>query len=157
MTHEHHDHDDEGHGGHDHEHDHDIGPRHFFGVVPVLLVDDVLSAVEYYRDALGFEADFLYDNPPTYASVSRNDTIINFSQSQPPGRRNGVKQAGPGSGTDLYIVVSDVDDVYQEFKLTGVSILIEPDNTDYGMREFKIEDINGYQIIFGEEVEDDDA
>ncbi|HLF79584.1 MAG TPA: VOC family protein [Dehalococcoidia bacterium] len=151
MTHDHHDHE-----GHDHEHDHEVGPRHFFGVVPVLLVDDVLATVEFYRDALGFEANFLYDNPPTYASVSRNDAIINFALSQPPGRRNGVSGAGPGNGTDLYIVVNDLDDVHEEFKLTGVSILLEPLDTDYGMREFKIEDLNGYQIIFGQEVEEDD-
>jgi uncharacterized glyoxalase superfamily protein PhnB len=148
MTHEHPEHE------HGHVHEHEVGPRHFFGVVPVLLVDDVLATVEYYRDALGFEADFLYDNPPSYASVSRDDAIINFALSVPPGRRNGVGQAGPGNGTDLYVVVGDINDVFEEFKLTNVTVLTEPLNTDYGMREFKIEDVNGYQLIFGEEIEE---
>jgi uncharacterized glyoxalase superfamily protein PhnB len=150
MTHHH---DDDEPDEHEHHHE-PAGPRHFFGVVPVLLVDDVVETVEYYRDVLGFEADFLYGQPPTYASVSRNDAIINFSLSVPPGRRNGVSQAGPGNGTDLYIVVSDVDDVYQELAANGVYVLGVPADYDYGMREFKIEDMNGYQIIFGEEVED---
>jgi uncharacterized glyoxalase superfamily protein PhnB len=143
----------QGHEGH--EHNHEVGPRHFFGVVPVLLVDDVLATVDFYREALGFEADFLYDNPPTYASVSRDDAIVNFALSVPAGRRNGVSQAGPGNGTDLYVVVGDINDVFEEFAQAGVSILSDPVNTDYGMREFKIEDLNGYQIIFGEEIEEE--
>jgi uncharacterized glyoxalase superfamily protein PhnB len=151
LTHEH------DHDGHDHDHhDHDHGPRHFFGVVPVFLVDDVLATVEYYRDVLGFEVNFLYEEPPTYASVSRDDAILNFSRSNPPGRRNGVAMAGPGNGTDVYIVVSDIEELYEELVAHGVQVLIEPDSYDYGMREFKIADLNGYQIIFGEEVEDFD-
>ena len=147
--HEHHDHEPD----HEHDHAHEYGPRHFFGVIPVFLVDDVAAASEYYRDVLGFEVDFLYEDPPTYASVSRDDAIINFSKSNPPGRRNGVAYTGPGNGTDVYIVVSDIDEVYEEMKGHGVSVLIEPDSYDYGMREFKIEDLNGYQLIFGEEAE----
>ena len=155
MTHDHDDHEGHNHGDDD-DHFHEIGPRHFFGVVPVLLVDDVLATVEYYRDSLGFEPDFMFEDPPTYASVSREDAIINFSLSNPPGRRNSIAAAGPGNGTDLYIVVKDVDDIHTEFQLQGVDILLEPDDSSYGMREFKIQDMNGYQIIFGEEIDDED-
>ncbi len=140
MTHEHHD------------HDHDHGPRHFFGVIPVFLVDDVAATAEYYRDVLGFGVDFLYADPPTYGSVSRDDAIIHLSKSNPPGRRNGVGYAGPGNGTDVYIVVSDIDELYEEIKGHGATVLIEPDTYDYGMREFKVEDANGYQLMFGEDV-----
>jgi uncharacterized glyoxalase superfamily protein PhnB len=147
-----HDHD---HDHHDHDHDHvHAGDRHFFGVIPVFLVDDVTMTAEFYRDVLGFEVDFVYGDPVIYASVSRDDAIINFSRSDPPGRRNGVAVAGPGNGTDVYIVVSDIDDLYDELKLHGAKVLMEPDTYDYGMREFKIEDVNGYHILFGEETEE---
>ena len=139
------------HEGHDHDHE-AAGPKHFFGVVAVLLVDDVEATVGWYREALGFEADFLYGQPPSYASVSRDDAIINFSQSVPAGRRNGVSAAGPGNGTDLYIVVADINDLYADVVASDVKVLMQPGDYDYGMREFKIEDMNGYQIIFGEEI-----
>lgn len=154
MVHEH-EHDPD----HEHDHEHvreDHAPRHFFGVVPVFLVDDVEATVTYYRDALGFEVNFLYPDAsgPTYASVSRDDAIISFSMSQPPGRRNGVANAGPGNGTDVYIVVSDIDELHEELLAHGVRVLQAPDSYDYGMREFKVEDLNGYQIIFGEETDE---
>jgi uncharacterized glyoxalase superfamily protein PhnB len=141
---------------HDHDHEHeDVGPRHFFGVIPVFLVDDVAQTVDFYAQVLGFEVNFLYDEPPTYASVSRDDAVINFSKSNPPGRRNGMAAAGEGNGTDVYIVVSDIDDIYAELK-DKVNVLLEPDSYDYGMREFKIEDPNGYHLLFGQEVEEEE-
>lgn len=151
MTHLHdHDHD------HDHDHEHfEVGPRHFFGVIPVFLVDNVAETVEYYRDVLGFEADFLYGTPPYYASVSRDDAILNFALSDPPGRRNNAISAGPGNGVDAYIVVADVDDVYDELVAAGATVVLPIETMDYGMREFHIEDINNYRIALAEESDEE--
>jgi uncharacterized glyoxalase superfamily protein PhnB len=140
---------------HEHDDGDEIGSRHFFGVVPVFLVDDVAGTVAFYEQALGFEVQFLYDDPPSYASVARDDAVINFSRSNPPGRRNSVTSQGDGNGTDVYLVVSDVDELYEDLKTKGVTVLLEPASYDYGMREFKIQDPNGYHLLFGEEVEDD--
>jgi uncharacterized glyoxalase superfamily protein PhnB len=153
MVHDHHDHDEH---DHDHEHDHEfeVGPRHFFGVVPVFLVDNVEDSVSHYRDVMGFEVDFLYGTPATYASVSRDDAIINFTLSDPPGRRNSVRIAGAGNGVDAYFVVADVDDVYIEFQENGANVTEPIASYDYGMREFQIEDINGYRLTIAEETDD---
>jgi len=153
MVHLHHDHD-----GHDHDHDDDeeygAGPRHFFGAVPVFLVDDVLATVDYYRDVLGFEADFLYGTPPTYASVSRDDAILNFALSDRPGRRNSVSAGGGGNGFDAYLVVADVDDVYIELQEHGANIVKPIANEEYGMREFHLQDLNDYRLAIAEETDD---
>ena len=137
---------------HEHEHEH-AGERHFFGVIPVFLVDDVVETVEYYRDVLGFEVDFVYGEPAIYGSVSRDDAIINFSRSEPPGRHNGVTSATTGNGVDAYVVVSDVDDLYEELKHHGASIVVELESHEYGMREFQIEDCNRYRLALAEEIE----
>jgi uncharacterized glyoxalase superfamily protein PhnB len=127
--------------------------KQFYGVVPVFLVDDVVGTVEYYRDVLGFEPDFVYGDPPHYGSVSRGNAVLNFTRSEPPGRRNSVLRSGPGSGVDAYIVVSDVDDIFEEVRDHGALIRTSPASHEYGMREFKIEDTNGYIIVFAEEIE----
>jgi uncharacterized glyoxalase superfamily protein PhnB len=150
MVHEH-DHD---HEEHDHDEDLEVGPRHFFGVLPVFLVDDVVQTVEYYRDVMGFEVDFLYGTPPTYASVSRDDAIINFTLSDPPGRRNSISNAGIGNGVDAYMVVSDVDEVYEELREHGANVVVPIASQEYGMREFHIEDLNSYRIAIAEETDD---
>ena len=148
MAHEH------DHEEHDHDHDYEVGPRHFFGVLPVFLVDDVVQTVEYYRDVMGFEVDFLYGTPPTYASVSRDDAIFNFTLSDPLGRRNSVRTAGFGNGVDAYMVVSDVDEVYEEFRENGANVVVPIASQEYGMREFHIEDLNNYRIAVAEETDD---
>jgi uncharacterized glyoxalase superfamily protein PhnB len=137
---------------HDHEVTADEGPQ-FFGVVPVFLVDDIIETAMYYRDHLGFEIDFIYGEPPYYASVSRGDAVLNFRKSDPPGRRNSVLRAGPGNGIDAYIVLEGVDDLYEEFMRRGALLRTSPAAHEYGMREFKIEDNNGYLITFAEEIE----
>jgi uncharacterized glyoxalase superfamily protein PhnB len=152
MTQEHdHDHEHD-HEGHDHEHHHQ-GERRFFGVIPVFLVDDVVQTAEYYRNVLGFDVDFIYGEPAVYASVSRDDAILNFTKSDPAGRRNSVAKSGVGNGVDAYIVVSDIDDVYEELMHHGAKSVTAPESQDYGMREFLIEDLNGYRIALAEELE----
>ena len=136
---------------HDQHEEHEHGERHFFGVVPVFLVDDVVAAAEYYRDVLGFEVDFIYGEPAMYASVSRDDAIINFSRSEPSGRRNSISAAGAGSGVDAYVVVSDVDDLHEELTAHGARVVAAPASQDYGMREFVLEDPNGYRLALAEE------
>ena len=128
----------------------------FKSVAPSFVVSDVVATAEYYRDVLGFGVEFLYGEPATYASVSRDDAILNFSLSQPPGRRNSVASQGEGNGVDAYVVVSDVDDLWEEMRTHGATVMRDPASYDYGMREFQIEDMNGYRLMFGEEVEDDE-
>ena len=145
---------DDGPREHDeHDHHEHVGERHFYGVIPVFLVDDVVKTVEYYRDVLGFEVDFVYGEPPIYASVSRDDAILNFSQSSPAGRRNSVANTGTGNGVDAYVVVNDVDDLYDELKRQGATIVAELQSQAYGMREFQIEDCNRYRLALAEEIE----
>jgi uncharacterized glyoxalase superfamily protein PhnB len=137
--------------------DESLGPRHFFGVLPVFLVDDVVMTAEYYRDVLGFEVDFLYGEPAVHASVSRDDALFNFTKSEPPGRRNSVNSAGVGNGVDAFIVVSDIDEVYAEMKERGANVIVELRTQEYGMREFHIEDCNRYRIALAEGVAEMEA
>jgi uncharacterized glyoxalase superfamily protein PhnB len=129
------------------------GAKYFYGVVPVFLVDDLVATVEYYRDVLGFEVDFLYGEPARQGSVSRGNVVFNFLLSEPRGRRNSVHRAGPGNGFDAYIVVTDIDDLYEELYEHGAQIRTSPSSLAHGMREFRIEDCNGYMITFGQEIE----
>jgi uncharacterized glyoxalase superfamily protein PhnB len=140
--------------GHDdeHHHHHDFGPRHLIQATPGFLVDDVKASADYYRDILGFEIRFLWGDPPTFAVVDRNDVSVHLVQSNPPGRRNSVSATGPGNGNDVYVDVTTVDELYEELKGRGAKLISEPKTQVYGMREFVVEDLNGYRIIVGEAV-----
>ena len=124
-----------------------------YGVVPVFLVDEIVATVEYYRDKLGFTIDYVYGDPPNYGSVSRGGAVLHFTKSDPPGRRNGVRRAGPGNGVDAFFVVPEVDVLHVQFAENGAIVITGPASHEYGMREFKIEDTNGYILVFAAEID----
>ncbi|MEP1032836.1 VOC family protein [Ekhidna sp.] len=108
----------------------------------ILPVENVKATAEYYRDKLGFAISFLWKDPPTYAVVNRDDAVgLHFTTSNHPIKKDDQAR--------LYIFVHDVDKVYKEYQNAGVKILEPINNTDYKMREFVIEDINGYKLVLG--------
>jgi uncharacterized glyoxalase superfamily protein PhnB len=128
------------------------GRRVFFGVVPVFLVDDVVAACEYYQGVLGFDIDFTYGEPASFACVSRNNAMINFNLARPRGARNSAAAAGAQGLADAYVLVTQIEEVYDELRQSGARVLGAPASRDYGMREFEVEDCNGYRLTLAEGV-----
>ncbi|MEM9721474.1 MAG: VOC family protein [Bacteroidota bacterium] len=118
----------------------------------VFAVEDVQLSAAYYRDKLGFDIVFTWEDPPSYAVVNREDAVgIHLTQKAGQNSGESVKQEQNSSGdqTALFIFVHDVDKVYEEFLGKGVEILQPPGNRAYGMRDFDIRDVNGYVLTIG--------
>ena len=112
------------------------------GAGPVLPVPDVQAAVDYYQNTLGFLLDFVQD-PPEHGSVTRGRVGIQFTHVpdiELPNRRPGW----------TYIFVSNIDTLYEEFQGTGAVVTKGLESHDHGMREFELEDLNGFRIRFGQ-------
>ena len=117
-----------------------------FGTGPVLPVPDVAEACAFYRDCLGFELDFTMGDPPDHGSVTRCKVGVQFS------RFDGAFRPRDYPGY-TYVFVDDVDALHREYADRGVTITRAPESFDYGMREFEIEDGNGYRLRFGQYLE----
>src|SRR5215510_274442 len=78
------------------------------GAATVFVVQDVLRAVEHYRDVLGFHTEFTYGEPTFYAGVERDGVDIHLQATSKTHRQ-------PGHGT-VNVFVTDVDALYQELK-----------------------------------------
>jgi uncharacterized glyoxalase superfamily protein PhnB len=115
-------------------------PKQFVQGAPVLHVPDVSATATFYRDVLGFTWDFGDD---AYAVVWRDNSAIHFVRD--PVRPHGVH---------LFQWVKDVEAYYAEVIARGARTATAPSTQPYGIREFKVEDINGVDIVFGQEVED---
>lgn len=116
---------------------------------PVLLVADVQKSAEYYRDRVGFAVENLYGAPPHFAILSRDGFKLCLSRTA---RRSQIVphyKVVPGMW-NVYFWVTGVDAVYAELKSRGATIDYELGNKDYGVREFGIQDEDGYDIAFGE-------
>ena len=122
----------------------------FYGAVPVFRVDDVTVTSAYYRDVLGFEIDFIYGDPPRYASVSRDDAVLHFTMARAPEWRDG------GMGVDALIIVADAHAVMHELADRGANIIRPLVDQPTGMSDFVIDDCNNYRIAIAEQTDTGD-
>src|ERR1044072_7257916 len=115
-------------------------PKQFIQGAPVLHVPDVQGTARYYRDVLGFVFDFGDDN---YAVVWRDNSAVHL-----------VKDESTPSGVHLFQWVRDVDSYYDEIIDRDADVTSRPVSRPYGIREFSVRDINGIEIVFGQEIDD---
>jgi hypothetical protein len=131
-------------------------PSTLIASAPVLRVRNVVAAANHYRDAMGFDYDRFYGEPPVFVIVGRDDMYLMLKQVADasiisPHRAVGVESC------DVYFWTSDVDTLHAEFVRRGTKITDGLYLQDYGCKEFAVEDIEGYEIRFGQIVAEDSA
>ncbi len=110
----------------------EITDRHeLHGVQAVLCVPDVAATIAYYRDTLGFHVDFEH----VWPSAAR----VRFERSATPGTPRCY----------LYVHVGQrLDDLFAVYRERGVKIVGEPRDRPWGLRQFEVQDCNGYLLTF---------
>ncbi|GAA4324884.1 hypothetical protein GCM10023115_41350 [Pontixanthobacter gangjinensis] len=108
-------------------------------IFPVSNLDD---SIDFYTNKLGFENTFEWGEPRYYAVVKRGGVGIHLTKRSDGGRASKYHRA-------LYVFVNDVDKVYKEFKAQNVHIVNDIESRDYKMKDFDIEDPDGFIITFG--------
>lgn len=120
---------------------------------PIFLVPDVVKAAEWYRDILGFRFDRFWGEPPCFCIVHRDHVEIFLKGPECPGETVTLRTNRSHKGAwDLYVNVNDADALCLELKARGVKIAREPEDTVYQMREFEVEDLNGYGLCFAHDI-----
>lgn len=119
------------------------------GSAPVLLVSDVIKSAEWYRDKLGFSYEKYFGEPPSFCILDRNDFRLMICQVK------NQKDIRPNwkivnKMWDVYFWVDDAEAIYKELKDSGATIDYELYITSYNVKEFGINDPDGYDIAFGE-------
>ena len=115
-------------------------PKQFIQGVPVLHVADVKATAAFFRDVLGFNWDF---GDEGYSVVWRDNSAIHLSR--------GGRQ--PPVGIHLFQWIRDVDAYYREIKERGAEVLDGPTDRPYQIRELKVRDPNGIEIVFGQDID----
>jgi catechol 2,3-dioxygenase-like lactoylglutathione lyase family enzyme len=121
----------------------------------VLLVQSVSRAIEYYRDALGFEVDHYGALPDHYGYAQRDGCSIHFAHFE-GARIQPNSGAAPPDMFDVHVRVEDVEALYDELVGRGAEIVHGPVNQGYGIREFRVRDPHGYILAFGRPVRPDE-
>jgi uncharacterized glyoxalase superfamily protein PhnB len=129
----------------------DLDAHELHGVQPVLRVADVSAAITFYRDVLGFEVDFIAGDPPVHARVSSGDRERGYAVRLRLIPR-GDDAAEQGRSYDWIHVGSDLDGLFEKYRAAGVEIVSAPIDQPWGLREFRIHDLDGHLHCFVAEI-----
>ncbi|MGI8794498.1 MAG: VOC family protein [Acidimicrobiales bacterium] len=119
-------------------------------LVPMLATNDLRETIDFYQ-SLGFEClnSLEVEGQLVWAFMSRDAVQVMFTWDPPHTHDDGDTHShGPALAGSLYFYPDDVDALWAELK-DKAKVLQEIGDRDYGMRDFSLEDPNGYMISFG--------
>ncbi|MEP7376627.1 MAG: VOC family protein [Chitinophagaceae bacterium] len=105
---------------------------------PLLAVKDITVAIDFYINKLGFTLGFTWGDPVDFAGVNLDQVSLHLSASMPAANTNSV-----------YFVVNDAAALHEFHRSNGVTIAIPPGDRPYGLRDYRITDLDGNELSFG--------
>jgi uncharacterized glyoxalase superfamily protein PhnB len=115
---------------------------------PLLAVRDMKQTIDFYTKSLGFTLKEAFPSPenPQYADISKDGMVLMFI----PAKDHGIDSKEKfGTGVYLYMEIDgDIDEYYAELKKKGVKIAVEIKDEPFGVRDFTVEDVDGYKLVF---------
>jgi uncharacterized glyoxalase superfamily protein PhnB len=115
-------------------------------IAPQFFTMDISATLAYYKDKLGFECRSMWQAPPVYAIVARDQHAIHFRFADPP-TPNPDKYAD--ELLDAYLFIEDADALYAEYAARGVEFTRGLANMPWDSREFVVKDCDGRLLAFG--------
>jgi uncharacterized glyoxalase superfamily protein PhnB len=109
-------------------------------IMPSFPLDDVPAGVAHYRDVLGFTVNYAQ---PDFGVMDRDAArVLLFKRTE--------KHKGIGS---CYVYVADADALHAELRSKGANVASEPESHPWGLRDFRLLDLEGNEITFGQPFE----
>ena len=117
---------------------------------PLLAVRNVKETIEFYTKSLGFKMGMAFPDAsnPEYADLSKDGMVLMFI----PAKDHGISSEEKlGIGVYLYMEIDgDIDEYYDELKKRGVRIAVDIKDEPFGVRDFTVEDVDGYKLVFNQ-------
>lgn len=113
---------------------------------PQFLVEDFEKSLGFYRDVLGFNIDFVFDD--YYAGISLGGGIIHIKRAQKIEAERQHRKAQ--EHLDAYFAVRNLEALNAELIKRDAPIIRAIDTRPWGMRDLYVEDPEGYILCFAE-------
>lgn len=114
----------------------------FSHAATIFPVKDIQRSIDFYTQQLKFDLTFTWEDPITYAVLKKGGVSIHLTKRADdlyPSKKH----------TALYIFVHNLQEVYEQCLKEQVPILNPLGARDYQMKDFDIQDPEGYIITFG--------
>jgi uncharacterized glyoxalase superfamily protein PhnB len=127
---------------------------HFNKLTPNLIVANVERSLAFYIDTLGFERGLTVpdESPFVFASVTSGPVEIFFNDAATAVKEYPAFAGKPiGATGTMFVEMQGVDALHERIK-PAAKLVMPLETKFYGMREFAVEDPDGYVITFAERV-----
>jgi uncharacterized glyoxalase superfamily protein PhnB len=117
-------------------------------IYPVLKYSDAHAAIDFLERAFGFQRHAVHEGEQgaiVHAELRFGDQVVMLSSA---GVGDPAYDQGLGR-TTVYVVVDEVDALYDTAKAAGAEIVLKPTDQDYGSRDFSARDPEGNIWSFG--------
>jgi catechol 2,3-dioxygenase-like lactoylglutathione lyase family enzyme len=117
-------------------------------VVPQLRTTNLEESIRFYTTVLGGTFEFQYED--FYAGVRLGSQVVHLKLVDSPDPSIAIVR--DGEHFDLYLSTDDAAAAAEELRGNGVRFVRELHETEWGTREFVIEDDQGHTLYFGSRV-----
>ena len=116
-------------------------------IMPSLTVDDLNQSMAFFT-GIGFEVEDRWEQDGKLLGLmlKAGNTRLGLSQDDGKKGSNRVK----GVGMRLYIEADDnIDEVAARAKAAGITLVSEPQDTEWGSRAFEVKEPSGFLLTIG--------
>jgi len=119
------------------------------GAEPQLLVTDIKSSCEFFREKLGFSLVFSYGKPPYYAQVGRDAARLNLRRVERQGIESTVRDEEEQLSASMTVATADeIKLLFLEFRSAGVAFHQTLKKQPWGAKNFVVKDPDGNLLLF---------
>jgi len=118
-------------------------------IFPSLRYKDAKAAIAWLERAFGFELHSSHedeDGSVVHAELRWGETMIMLSDETDAGIERWGEHAGRGWH---YVAIEDVDGHFERAREAGAEIVMDPEDQDYGSRDYSARDPEGNLWSFG--------
>jgi len=120
-------------------------------ILPHVVYQNLADAIVWLNTTFGFAEHYRYGEPVSGAQLHLGEAWIMVRQTRP----GCASPAQLGYGTQsLTVFVDDVDAHFRRTKSVNAKIVEDLHETEYGERQYGVEDIEGHHWLFSQHVRD---
>jgi uncharacterized glyoxalase superfamily protein PhnB len=115
-----------------------------------LTVRDLAKSLDWYCDVVGFTVDRKYERDGKVASVALKAGRVKILLNQDDGAKGWDRAKGEGISLQ-FTTVQSVDEIAKRIKDRGGQLEMEPTDTPWGVRVFRLKDPDGFKLVISSE------
>lgn len=123
---------------------------------PILFASDLPKSIDYWVGKVGFHAHGVWGEPPDFAILVRDNAHLMLSQA-PADHAIVAHWKIKDKLWNAYFWVDDARALFAELRESGAEIDYELCEQPYGVLEFGIQDTDGHDIAFGQDLAKQDV